>query len=450
MKGTRVVLLDGTAASSEPQQRVAGTLHEVLERTFDEVQTFVLRDERLAHCIGCFGCWLETPGLCRSADCGRDMVRELLYADTVVLLTPVTFGGYSSTLKRLVDRWVQVLLPFFRKMGGELHHPLRYDRFPRLVAVGIQSTPDEAEATLFRCLVARNAINFHSPSSAAEVVREDDGHERIREKLVDVLSRSDPQPDVAALRALVPEPSETPVEGGRRALVIVGSPKVGTPSTSGVLGRQLLGGLVERGWEGETRTIRGAIRYEAWRMRMIEAVEAADLVVLAFPLYIDAVPALVTRALEVMHDHFVAERPARPRRLVAIVNSGFPEAHQSLPAVAICERFAASSGMTWAGGLVMGSGEALSSGRPLKGRTGAMAGPPVGHVIAALDRAAAELAAGRPVPRDATTTIARTPIPFLPFAAWRRLFALTGGRHWRSRAAANGVAAADLYARPFM
>ena len=43
----------------------------------------------------------------------------------------------------------------------------------------------------------------------------------------------------------------------------------------------------------------------------------------------------------------------------------------------------------------MGAGEALSSGIPLTGPTAAMTRPPVGHVIAALDRAASELADGQ-------------------------------------------------------
>ena len=28
------------------------------------IANFTLREIKLAHCIGCFGCWVETPGLC--------------------------------------------------------------------------------------------------------------------------------------------------------------------------------------------------------------------------------------------------------------------------------------------------------------------------------------------------------------------------------------------------
>ncbi len=454
MTSERVIILDGTTGLDRADTRIAATVRDVFADAASEVEAFVLRDERITHCIGCFGCWVETPGLCRAADRGRDIVRAMIRADTVVLVTPVTFGGYSSSLKRLVDRWIQVLLPFFEMVGGELHHPLRYGRFPRLVAVGIRSTPDEAEDPLFRALVARNALNFRAASFAVEVLGRDEADDELRDRLATLVTRRDAAPAWSSIQALVPDPvptprAERPAEG-RTALVLVGSPKTKKPSTSNVLGRHLLAGMEARGWQGKVLTITAALRDEAWRERMLAAVDAADLVVLAFPLYIDALPALLTQALEVVRDRRRAHGTFRRQRLAAIVNSGFPEAHHNLPALAMCARFASAAGMEWAGGLAMGAGEALSSGVPLAGPAPAGGRPPVGHVIAALDRAAGELADGRPLSPPTAALIARTPIPFVPSALWERLFGFMGGRSWRREAAKHGVGRADLLARPFM
>ena len=205
-----------------------------------------------------------------------------------------------------------------------------------------------------------------------------------------------------------------------------------------------------RGWQGEALTITAAIREESRRDGMVAAVDEADLIVLAFPLYIDALPALLTRALEAIGERRAGQPAPRSQRLAAIVNCGFPEAHQTLPAVAICARFAAAAGMGWAGFLAVGGGKALSSGVPLTGRPKDVAQLPVGHVIAALDLAAEELAAGRSIPPSAETLIARTPIPHLPFALWRRFFAFVGAWHWRAEAAQHGVGRAALRARPFL
>jgi hypothetical protein len=50
---------------------------------------------KLAHCLGCFGCWLKTPGMCVEDDAGRQVARAIVQSDTTVLYTPATFGGYS-------------------------------------------------------------------------------------------------------------------------------------------------------------------------------------------------------------------------------------------------------------------------------------------------------------------------------------------------------------------
>ena len=45
--------------------------------------------------------------------------------DLVIYLTPVTFGGYSSELKRMVDHQIQNISPFFTSVQGEIHHQRR-------------------------------------------------------------------------------------------------------------------------------------------------------------------------------------------------------------------------------------------------------------------------------------------------------------------------------------
>ena len=37
-----------------------------------------LREMDIRYCIGCFGCWLKTPGKCIVADGSRDVCREFV------------------------------------------------------------------------------------------------------------------------------------------------------------------------------------------------------------------------------------------------------------------------------------------------------------------------------------------------------------------------------------
>jgi hypothetical protein len=230
-------------------------------------------------------------------------------------------------------------------------------------------------------------------------------------------------------------------------LLIVGSPKTKSPSTSGVLGGYLLERLKANGWETESLTLRASLRLGPGHEELLSSTDRADLLLLAFPLYVDSLPFLVTKALEVIASHRQAVPNKRLQRLVAIVNNGFPEAAQNALALAICRRFAAQSGITWAGGLAMGAGEALSSGQSLTAPI--RSGLPVGHVIDALDMAGAALAEGQPLPGEAARLIAKGPIPLLHSSVWRWLFVKMGNRYWRQRAAGFGVNKEDLLAQPF-
>ena len=62
--------------------------------------------------------------------------RALVHSDLVVFLTPVTFGGYSSELKKALDHVIPILQPFMQKRGGETRHPQRYVRRRDLLVIG--------------------------------------------------------------------------------------------------------------------------------------------------------------------------------------------------------------------------------------------------------------------------------------------------------------------------
>jgi len=219
----------------------------------------------------------------------------------------------------------------------------------------------------------------------------------------------------------------------KRALLLVGSPR-GAKSTSHSLGMYLLERLQEQGVETETMHIYPALKTEERRAGMLAAIDCADLVILAFPLYVDSLPAAVTRALELIAAYRQAAEPSSRPQLVAIANSGFPEAHHNDTALSICRRFAREAGFEWAGGLALGAGPSLD-GKPLT-EAGGMAR----DVVQALDRAAPALAQGRPVPQEAIDSMAKSLVP-----PW--MYVLMGSLGWRLQARKHG-AWRKLGARP--
>lgn len=449
-----VVILDG----SRPHD--ADDLALVLRQLVDEytergaeVTVYALRDAKIGHCVGCFGCWVRTPGECVINDEGREIARAIAQSDTTVLFSPVLFGGYSVELKKMVDRFLPLILPFFGTYRGEFHHAPRYDRYPRLVGVGVRRSSDSAESDgIFRVLIGRNALNFHAPSYAATVVSDSDTPRELSRRFRSLITTEDEWPLDEALAALpvsaTPSRATTQPARTQRALLLLGSPKFTSPSTSGALGGYLMERLGEHGWETETLKLSARESRQGGWPALISAVERADMVVLAFPLYIDTLPVLVTAALEALATHRRAlGSRTRHVRLAVISNNGFPEAQHNLPAVATCRRFAEESGIVWAGALAMGAGEAISGGRPLYAPN--PTGLPTDHVARALQLAAEELAAGRPVSDEARATISQVPIPGAPAAAWYGVFGQTAEQHWKQTASGNGLSAERILGRPY-
>lgn len=221
----------------------------------------------------------------------------------------------------------------------------------------------------------------------------------------------------------------------KQVLLLVGSAKR-PRSNSQALGNYLCQRLETEGYRTETLRLSRALRFPAGQAALLEATDRASLIVLAFPLYVDSLPYLVVRALELIAAHRQDREEGGTQRLVALANSGFPEAHHNDTALAICQQFAAEAGFRWAGGLALGGGEALGGHSPAE--RGGMAR----HVVEALDLAAVALARGEEVPAEAVAAMARPLIP-------PRAYLWMGSLGWWLRARKHG-AGRRLRARPYL
>jgi len=175
----RATILDGGLGDGALTCAAGRVAADVLQHNGWQVETLALREIEIAPCLGCFGCWVKTPGVCVIDDAGRDVARQMAQSDLLVYLTPLTFGGYSSELKKALDRSIPNISPFFRLVHGEVHHVKRYARNPRVVGIGVRATGpiDPEEEELLEILVHRNAINLHAPRDAACAIRADEDEE---------------------------------------------------------------------------------------------------------------------------------------------------------------------------------------------------------------------------------------------------------------------------------
>ena len=190
----RALVLDGSRSGEAAAEAARGILVAELQQRGYTVDAPVLRDEEIHHCLGCFGCWVQTPGECLIDDPARGIAEAMVRADVAVFLSPVTFGGYSFHLKKALDRIICLVSPFFERAAGEVHHRPRYDRYPRVVGLGVLDREDAEAADIFTDLVARNAINLHAPASAAGVVTAADNPDEVRAAVRTLLARAEGSP----------------------------------------------------------------------------------------------------------------------------------------------------------------------------------------------------------------------------------------------------------------
>jgi multimeric flavodoxin WrbA len=183
----KAVILNGMRAGDSFTSSVQRRLTDLLEEKGWAVEPFPLHGLDVKPCGGCFGCWLQTPGRCLMSDT-NEVAAAVTRCDLTVYLTPVTFGGYSSHLKKVVDHFIFFILPFFKTVDGETHHVPRFRQGAKLLVIGTMNEHDAESEAIFTSLAGRNAINLSPPRWSAGVLVEEQGLEAARDQMRDLLA----------------------------------------------------------------------------------------------------------------------------------------------------------------------------------------------------------------------------------------------------------------------
>ncbi len=186
----RALLLDGRRDDEATLAAIHEALVDCLATAGWTLDDWSLRDADISWCVGCFGCWVKTPGVCLQRGAARDVAARMACADLLVYLTPVTFGGYSWQLKKALDHLIPTILPDLRKIGPETHHPHRYERVPDLLVVGTVAAGagQGPEAQTFRRLVARNVLNLRPGRWAVGVLEDGSGERQLGDAVAALLA----------------------------------------------------------------------------------------------------------------------------------------------------------------------------------------------------------------------------------------------------------------------
>lgn len=437
----QVVILNGAQSAGAPADRLAARLESRLAAAGDATRHYLLRDLSIGHCLGDLDCWVRTPGRCRIKDEGQEIERAVHGAGLLALVTPVTFGGYSATLKRAMDRMIPLILPFFVKAADMTHHAHRYAQLPDMVGVGVDAVANGPRHHLFKAFVESNALNLGSPRWSGLVLGPDEATWGPGLSLAlqpglppGNANGSSPGARDALRAALCAEPLDPPMAPRPRVAVLQASARPPGKSTSLAIAGYLAQRLEADGASVEIVPATAFARGGEVARSAAATLANADVLAVVAPLYVDALPALAILALEAA---CAARRAApRPQRVVGLINCGFPEPEQTRFAFAMLRAFARETGAIYAGGVAVGGGEAI------QGRDLVKAGGQAAWLRAAIDQAARALARGGTIPAETSLATAKAAMPPM-------LYRFAGSMQWTLKGWAHGLDHTDLKAAPF-
>lgn len=140
------------ALNGSPRMKASATFHllthltEGMRRAGAETELHHVRKLDLHNCIGCYSCWVRTPGTCIH----RDQMDELLrgshsQADLIVFGTPLYHFSMTATMKTFIDRTLPRHEPWLIEDPAYSHlttHPERLPGPKRMFLVAAAGFPE--------------------------------------------------------------------------------------------------------------------------------------------------------------------------------------------------------------------------------------------------------------------------------------------------------------------
>ncbi|MBO4474928.1 MAG: flavodoxin family protein [Clostridiales bacterium] len=153
----REALASGNALSSTAGAKSAGKDASSAASGFEIIEAGAMR---ISHCVGCNECWLKTPGICALKDDYEQILRKLVHADQMWLITETALGFVDHKGKNIIDRMIPLATMNLQFKGKQMRHIPRYKQ---RTDVGIIYRGD-ADRSFMERWNQRVTLNLHSHS----------------------------------------------------------------------------------------------------------------------------------------------------------------------------------------------------------------------------------------------------------------------------------------------
>ena len=278
-------------------------------------------------CVGCFGCWVNSPGECVIKD-GYDKMGMLIHeADELLVMSRYTYGGFSSFVKNVFDRSIGWVLPFFEMINDEMHHKRRYPESKPISVIfrGDSFTSEDKE----RAVKYVNAVctNFHGTVKdivfkECEAETADEAGCKLSEK------------------------------GSQEMTLLLNCSLRGDKANS----KHFLDRL-ETMINGEKKSL-NLSSYIKREDELIREFMSAGKIILGMPLYVDGIPSAPLRIMERI-EKIVKISAACGKKIYLLCNMGFYESAQLVNLVSMVKVWCECCGFDYSGCVAIGAGEML-------------------------------------------------------------------------------------------
>ena len=115
---------------------------------------------KISHCIGCNHCWLKTPGECAVKDDYEIILKKVIHADQMWVISDTALGFLDHKGKNIIDRMLPIATMYLKFEGDQMRHVPRYDQRTDIGIIYI----GDAEKEYLERWTKRVALNFESRS----------------------------------------------------------------------------------------------------------------------------------------------------------------------------------------------------------------------------------------------------------------------------------------------
>ena len=146
--------------SDESNEKLGIALKEAIRLTGAQLVYFAANALNITPCAACGSCSGKTYGRCVIPDDMQQVLPKIAGCRTLVLVSPVVFGGVSHHIKKVMDRMAAVGDPRYQVSGRELVKGMNGQGMNYyMVGIGDNLSETERSAFLFLHEENRNIMN---------------------------------------------------------------------------------------------------------------------------------------------------------------------------------------------------------------------------------------------------------------------------------------------------